>query len=283
MSPYCSKRCQASVEGYSGRYSLTKLKEKIKDTNEINISDKPERIHSERIGILSDLHVPYHSERWLARAIETFWKLKIDQIIVNGDFIDLGTISRHLGNYYRNRMDVEVELKIASKILDILAKSFKSIIFLSGNHSIRAIHKMGGEISLQSFYKMIGSHENVRVSSYSYAYVNKTVVVGHPRQYSRIRGNLAQKISQSWQKNIILGHEHHSAMSASADNKFQAVAVGCLADISKIEYNVREINDMPRMNNGFAAIIGERIILFDKFTAWEIYGFDSQEKSFENE
>lgn len=274
---YCSKLCESKLceikdKGYSP-ITQRKLDALGRSTELVQPwwNEKPEHIISERVGILCDVHCPFHSKHWLALAISVFKSLGIKDLIIAGDFIDLGTISQYAGEYYKNRCDVETEIKSAAQVLGILCEEFERVHVLIGNHETRAIRKFGGEISIQSFYKMIGQFPNLIVSGYSFCYVNDSVVVGHPRQYSRIRGAVAQRISQLWQKSVALAHEHHSALSVSADNRHQAVAVGCIADIERIEHSRREINDMPRMANGFAVVISNLILTMDKFTPFELF------------
>lgn len=277
VSRYCSKKCQASIEGYTRHYSLKLLKQKLLGTTLSLFQDKPDKITSPKVGLLFDIHVPHHSEFWLNRAIETFWMFGIKQIVIGGDLLDCSTISqKHSGNYYRSKHDLESELQMAEKLLTILSESFENILILPGNHDMRVVQQMGGEISLGTFMRVLGAHKNVRVSSYSYCYINEKIVAGHPRQYSRIRGNLAQKISQLWQKTIVVGHEHHSSSTQSPDGRHQAIACGCIAEIEKLQYNIKEINDMPRMSNGFAVVIGNKVQLFDKFTPWELFGLEDK-------
>ena len=56
-----------------------------------------------KIGILSDIHVPYHDETALRAAIDHLQAEKIDALLLNGDWADFYSISRHEKNpKYRN-------------------------------------------------------------------------------------------------------------------------------------------------------------------------------------
>ena len=56
-----------------------------------------------KIGILSDIHVPYHDETALRAAIDHLQAEKIDALLLNGDWADFYSISRHQRDpKYRN-------------------------------------------------------------------------------------------------------------------------------------------------------------------------------------
>ena len=70
--------------------------------NKFNLPDSYENIRKpfvipsiyKRLGILSDIHIPYQSNNALAIAFETFLIDKVDSILLNGDIIDFYQLSR---------------------------------------------------------------------------------------------------------------------------------------------------------------------------------------------
>lgn len=219
------------------------------------------------IAVFSDIHAPLHSQKWVELGINTALEYGCKRLIVNGDFIDANQISRHNGSYYRRKAELNDDLEAGAALTKLFADEFEHVDFLMGNHcGERLVKHFGGEVAVQRLWKLFGDHANVKVTSRSFVRVNDKVLVGHPRSYSRIRGNIAQKIAMRHQMHVLLGHLHHSAMSVTPDGKWQACELGCMAQLDEFDYTQNEINDMPEPMNGFAIVSGDRIRCFDRFS-----------------
>lgn len=192
--------------------------------------------------------------------------------IINGDFLDLNQISAHAGSYARRGASLESDFDAGEALLSIICDNFDRVVFLMGNHCMRLVKHFGGELSVQRVYKMLGSHKNLEITSRSFVDVNNKIRVVHPRQYSRIRGALSQKLCMRWKKSIITGHQHHSAMTLSPDGLYQACDVGTLADVELQDYVRNECTDHVEPVNGFAMIFGDYIQCFDSHTKWDVFG-----------
>jgi predicted phosphodiesterase len=49
----------------------------------------------EKILLISDVHVPYHDKKAFNLVLEVGKKLKVDQVVIGGDFIDNYSVSSH--------------------------------------------------------------------------------------------------------------------------------------------------------------------------------------------
>jgi len=227
---------------------------------------------------IGDVHAPIHSKEWAYKAIVTAKKFECRQVIINGDLIDASTISRHLGGEWRRRNELEDDLAAAEALIKILSEEFDQITFTAGNHDLRAMQKFMGEVSWERLAKIIYDSNNFKVTEKHFCSVNGVTRVLHPRAYSRIRGKLTADYTQRYQCNIISSHHHHTASTVSADGKWQAVEIGCLADISMFGYAEYAMMGMPEMMNGFGIILpeseGNAIMNFNKFSPWKRYGLD---------
>jgi predicted phosphodiesterase len=91
-----------------------------------------------RIGVLSDIHIPYHNQKALQSAVSHLKKhFKPTHILINGDFIDFHTISRwERDPKSRTLAD---ECKIGVECLSWLRGQFKNAEFTYklGNHCER--------------------------------------------------------------------------------------------------------------------------------------------------
>jgi len=92
---------------------------------------------SERIGVLSDIHVPFHNNPALTCALDHFKKRRIDCILLNGDTIDFYALSRFEKD--PRERDTAYELKMVGQLLDYIREKFPKVrlIWKDGNHDER--------------------------------------------------------------------------------------------------------------------------------------------------
>jgi len=276
--PYCSAKCEKEITGYAPQTLRKKERDSLFGQVQATTAWRPcdldgiLQITAPLVGVISDLHAPLHSGLWLMKAIETFKHFGVKHILLNGDNVDANQISRHAGQYFNRRSNLEDDLDAFEAVLKMLCEHFDAIYIDAGNHDMRLVHKFGGEVSYKRMMQMIYSDPKIKVTSRSFCFVNDSVEVIHPRQYSKIRGKLPSDLATRWQKSILTGHQHHSAMTISQCGKFQACDVGTLADVELQDYIRNERNTYAEPMNGFAIIFGNRIQCFDKFTLWELFG-----------
>jgi predicted phosphodiesterase len=90
-----------------------------------------------KVGVLSDIHVPYHDETALRAAVDHLQGEKIDALLLNGDWADFYSISRHEKNpKHRNFKN---ELHAGRELLKWLRQEFPvaRIVAKLGNHEER--------------------------------------------------------------------------------------------------------------------------------------------------
>ena len=91
---------------------------------------------SYKIGILSDIHVPYHSIKALTAAIDHFVKIGIDCLLLNGDSVDFYRLSKFEQD--PKKRGFEDELGTLVELLQLFKDVLKCrIIFKYGNHDER--------------------------------------------------------------------------------------------------------------------------------------------------
>jgi predicted phosphodiesterase len=90
-----------------------------------------------KVGVLSDIHVPYHDETALRAAVDHLQAEKVDCLLLNGDWADFYSISRHEKNpKHRNFKN---ELHAGRELLKWLRQEFPvaRIVAKLGNHEER--------------------------------------------------------------------------------------------------------------------------------------------------
>lgn len=289
-SKYCSKKCEVVQDTAYAKYLENKAKKlediriKIEGTTAwrpLPLEQTLNIVTSKPVLVIGDIHLPIHDQKWCYQAILAAKKFECEYVCINGDLIDASTVSRHLGGEWRRKNELNDDIEAAGAFLKILCEEFKGVYYTLGNHSQRLISKFMGEVSWQNLVKVMYSHENFKATERHFLDINGKVRCLHPRGYSRTRGKFTADMAQRYQMHLITGHHHHSASTISADGKWQAVEVGTLADISSFGYAQYSMYGMPEMLSGFAIVLpesqGNRILNFNKFTPWSVYGLPDLE------
>lgn len=272
---YCGKKC--TDMGAKG--ALVSLRERILATTSwrpLPLEPIINVITPYPVLVIGDVHCPIHDERWVEIAIKTAKHFGCRKVVVNGDLIDAGTISRHLGGEWRRKAELNDDVEASGAVIKLLCSEFDEVFYTMGNHTQRMIKMFLGEVSWQNLMKMIFDNPKFKGTERHFLEINGKVRCLHPRSYSKIRGKLTAELAQRYQVHLITGHHHHSAVSASADGKYQAVEVGTLARIDLFGYAQYAMSNMPEMMNGFAIVLpeseGNMILNFNIFTPFHRYG-----------
>ena len=103
-------------------------------------SSKERPVHEltyNKIGVMSDVHVPYHDEQAVMAGVNYFVEQGIDCLLLNGDTIDAWQISRFLKK--GAKPDIFEEMVLTREFLYFLRHIFPEIpiIYKCGNHDVR--------------------------------------------------------------------------------------------------------------------------------------------------
>lgn len=244
--------------------------------------------------IVSDVHVPYHHVPTLEWLIREARARKIATLLVAGDLIDWRTIAR----FPKQRPAARAieEITAAIEVLDLLAKFFKEIVVLKGNHELRLqrlveracdsrsrdAHILDGfereELDCQDYRdryvsvmehltKRIKSGLSIKWSGSPTALIDgpkghKPWRVVHQRNGSILPPSEALKHWQRWTQPIITTHTHLWGMRSSPNGEHLLVNIGCATDERNHEYCNEEPNGYPAWERGFALVIGGRLLPF---------------------
>lgn len=272
---FCSKKCSDSA----ANQMLVSLRDKIAATTAwrpLPLEPTINIITPYPVLVIGDVHCPIHDERWVEMAITTAKHYECRNVVINGDLIDAGTISRHLGGEWRRKAELNDDIEASAAIVKLLCSEFDMVYYTLGNHSQRLIQRFMGEVAWQNLLKMIFDNDKFKGTERHFLDINSNIRCLHPRGYSKIRGKYTADMAQRYQIHLITGHHHHTASTVSADGKFQAVEVGTLARIDLFGYSQYAMHGMPEMENGFAIALPESerniIMNFNKFTAFHRLG-----------
>jgi predicted phosphodiesterase len=136
------------IEGKKGKSKCSKVTHAAPDRprNPYSLPDSDETIFEpyvitghNRVAVLSDIHVPYHSISALTAAIEFCKKDKVDALLLNGDTLDAFQLSRFCRDPKKRHF--AEELKVMKELIEVFQRELKcKIYFKYGNHSERYEH-----------------------------------------------------------------------------------------------------------------------------------------------
>lgn len=216
---------------------------------------------AERVGIISDIHVPYHSEKAWEAAMRRLSANECDGILINGDFCDFYRISRY-------EKDPEArsfgdELRMCIEGLKYIRDWFPDarIVLKLGNHEERFdafIWQRAPELYSVEACRI---HELLRLASMDIEIVadqrpvmlgKLPVLHGHELQkgisapVNPARGAFLRSLHT-----LAVGHSHRTSTHVEPDMFGSEVAVwsiGCLASPNP------EYNRFAKSNHGFAFV-----------------------------
>ena len=215
-----------------------------------------------RVGILSDVHIPYHDEQALAAAVAYLKKRKPDVVLLNGDYGDFYAISRFIKN--PKKRNFKREIKLQREGLQWLRSQFPKarLVYKLGNHDERYDHW------LWNHAVEISDLPQVRLPSILGCKKLGIDVVGDGRpvmagKLAIFHGhelgngifspvNAARGAFMRTTASVMIGHHHRTSSHTEPNWKHEEIAcwsVGCLADLSP---DYARIN---KHNHGLAEVV----------------------------
>lgn len=220
-----------------------------------------------KVGVISDVHLPFHDLRVTngqyhgsyLTAIETLKSAEVDTLVLNGDIIDMYNISNHERiETHRNFM---WELDVARKMLAHLRRFFGDktrIIFREGNHEERFERYIAKNADqLKGIYPI---DELLELPGMGIEWVSRRAKmtagklwIDHGHEWFGGGGVMpARNFRMKALDNIMVGHVHRTSQDLfrkPLDGSFIAGwSVGCLCDLNP-HYAARN-----NWNHGFALV-----------------------------
>lgn len=224
----------------SGKHNPYNLPEQQHNNNEPNIIPVKKGL---RLGLLSDIHLPYQCNDALTLALDHLKKRKIDILYLNGDIVDAYEIS----SFERDpsKKNFAEEIRIARQFLAALRKAFPRVkmYYKEGNHEARlttflrrkAPELLGFEVlELKNLLKL-DELKIVHVPSKVITQFGKILIV-HGHEFAKgftAPVNPARGFFMKGKSNVIGGHHHQDSSHSEntlAGKQLVAYSTGHLAD-----------------------------------------------------
>ena len=148
-----------------------------------------------KVGIMNDVHLPYHNIIALTEAIRYLKEEKIDALLLNGDIIDCFQLSRFMKD--PKKRDFKYEIDTLKMFFDIIDKELKCKVFFKiGNHEARYQH-----------FLYLKAHELIGIEDFEFG----NIIKARERGIDIIESNRFMKLNDL---NGIHGHEYIGGVSA---------------------------------------------------------------------
>jgi predicted phosphodiesterase len=196
------------------------------------------------VGILSDVHVPYHSEIAVAAAVGYLKKQNLAGLLLNGDIADFYAISRYMKD--PRQRDFKAELEAVRGFVAFMRQQFPDIpiVYKLGNHEERWTHWLwqhGPEISDDPRMSLgawldLDKHGISLVEDKRPVMLGKLPVLhGHelPGGFTA-PVNVARGAFMRTLSTVLVGHSHRTSNHAESDMWHKEIgcwSTGCLCDL----------------------------------------------------
>lgn len=210
--------------------------------------------------ILSDLHLPYHSEFAIDKAVKYGRRKQVDSVLLNGDVLDCYQAStKYERNPEKRRLAEEVET--AEQFLDWLQQELKVPIFFKfGNHEERWDRLLWAKGAELLGIANIRLHEQLNLDIRGITLITDQRPILFGKDYTIMHGHempkgMTNPVSPARGAylraaiNMMCGHWHRTTTHAQADAYHKTTIVhstGCLCDMNP------EYARINQWNHGFA-------------------------------
>jgi predicted phosphodiesterase len=197
-----------------------------------------------KVGILSDIHCPYHDDVALRAAVDHLHEHKIDALLLNGDFADFYSISRHEKNpKHRNFL---AELEQVQQLLRWLRGEFPDIkiVAKAGNHEERWEKWLWQHAPELSTSPIMGLDNWLALTELGIDLVSEKRIVmsgGLPILHGHEKGNgISSPVNQArgaymrLHHTVLEGHGHRTSIHSEPDmmgTETVCFSTGCLCDL----------------------------------------------------
>lgn len=214
-----------------------------------------------KVAVLSDIHIPYHSEVALKSAVKYCKARKPDVLLLNGDLADFYTISRHQKDPSKRNFKQEIQAVQAG--LAWLRSEFPKarIVLKAGNHEDRWQHWLWNAAPEISDFERMTLSEWLDASKYGVEVVTdqRPIMAGRlPIMHGHEVGkgisapvNAARGLFLRTTSTMLIGHGHRTSQHVEPDWRHVDTAcwsTGCLCDLNPA-YAV-----VNKWNYGFAFV-----------------------------
>lgn len=197
--------------------------------------------------ILSDLQIPFHDARWIARCLCVARAWRVNRLLLNGDIVDLAAFSIFVN---AGTPDSEQELDECERTIAGVIDGFERVLWIKGNHENRLSNRVGTNITTRRVGKLIGVDDAIETSEYYFALVGDDWLIEHPKNSSIIPARVAAQLAAKFHRNVITGHGHTHGTAQDVSGKYISIDAGVCCDPERMSYAALRHSTRPAMTRG---------------------------------
>jgi predicted phosphodiesterase len=214
--------------------------------------------HLKKIGILSDIHIPFHSVEALSCAIRHLKEQNIDCLYLNGDTFDFYSISRH--EKEKDLRDFSREIEMCRNFMQKIRDIFPTIpiYFKAGNHENRYQRYLYSQAEEFAGLNDLQFDRFFRLDTLKINFVEDwqgmemgDLLVCHGHELMAGGMNPSQSTFNKTFCNTLIGHVHRTTNTIKKDGfkkYIHSYSTGCLTQLSPKYY------PFAQHNHGFALV-----------------------------
>lgn len=211
-----------------------------------------------KVGIMSDIHVPFHSMSALTCAIKHLREEQIDCLILNGDIMDFYAISRH--EKEKDLRDFAKEIEMGRNFLQKIRDLFHTIpiYYKMGNHENRWQRYLNDQAEEFAQLHEMQFEQFFRLDKLGMIYVPDwqgielaNLLIAHGHELLAGGMNPSQSTFNKTFCNTLIGHVHRTTNTIKKTGFKEFIhthSTGCLTQLSPKYY------PFAQHNHGFALV-----------------------------
>ena len=213
------------------------------------------------VGVISDLHIPYHDQRAVEAAVAYLKKRKPDVLLINGDYGDWYSVSRYMKDPKKRKL--KREIKMQRDGLQWLRSQFPKarIVAKEGNHEARWSHFLFNAAPEISEFPQVSLPRILGMKTLGIEYVDnqRPIMAGKlPIFHGHELGkgisspvNAARGVFMRMISTALVGHHHRTSSHTEPNWRHEEIvcwSTGCLCGLNA-DYAV-----INKWNAGFAVV-----------------------------
>ena len=215
-----------------------------------------------KLGVIGDLHIPYHDEDAIETACDRMESEGVDSILINGDLLDFYQLSFHEKD--PRKVHFKDEIESGKQFLEYMRSRFPNIpiYFIAGNHENRFERylkiKASELLDMDEFRLDVILHvaeHKIEYIPFRTKIIFGDFVIEHGDKIPGAGGVVpARTALMRLKTNCIVNHFHKSSQSSQRvygigdSTTIRAYSIGCLCELAP---DYMEINEW---NHGFAIL-----------------------------
>lgn len=205
---------------------------------------EPFTLGAKRAAVISDVHIPYHSELAFGVAVDWCKRAKVDTLLINGDFADFYTISRFQKD--PRKRDFKTEIHLIKQGLEWLRHEFPKarIVWKLGNHEERWQHYLWNHAPEICDLEQVQLDQVCKIEDYSIELVDdqRPILMGelpvlHGHELPRGLSSPVNQARGAFMRTchtVLVGHGHRTSTHAEPDmfgHETVCWSTGCLCEL----------------------------------------------------